>query len=124
MHCKIINDMADSTADNKYLAMVATNDDRLGQLIAAMLTPLGFNVRLIHRGESQGESMNDFALLIVDGDPIYPINDLSPAVIVISPSDQIAVYDDGADLVVNKPLEANIFLARIRSVLRRYGIKL
>ncbi len=116
--------MADSTADNKYLAMVATNDDRLGQLIAAMLTPLGFNVRLIHRGESQGESMNDFALLIVDGDPIYPINDLSPAVIVISPSDQIAVYDDGADLVVNKPLEANIFLARIRSVLRRYGIKL
>lgn len=116
--------MADSTADNKYLALVSTNDDRLGQLIAAMLTPLGFNVRLIHRGESHGEHINDFALLILDGDPAYPIQDLEPAIVVISPSDQIAVYDDGADLVVNKPLEANIFLARIRSVLRRYGIRL
>lgn len=116
--------MADSTTENKYLAMVSTNDDRLGQLIAAMLTPLGFNVRLIQRGESRGERINDFALLILDGDPVYPIADLAPAVVVISPSDQVAVYDEGADLVVNKPLEANIFLARIRSVLRRYGIRL
>lgn len=116
--------MSDSATKDKYLALVSTNDDRLGQLIAAMLTPLGFNVRLIHRGESGGEHLNDFALLILDGDPIYSIGELDPAIVVISPSDQIAAYDEGADLVVNKPLEANIFLARIRSVLRRYGIKL
>lgn len=116
--------MADSVNGNKYLAMVATNDDKLGQLIAAMLTPLGFMVRLIHPGDSRGEHINDFALLIVDGDPVYPIGNLEPAIVVISPSDQIAAYDDGADLVVNKPLEANVFLARIRSVLRRYGIRL
>lgn len=116
--------MADSVIDNKYLAMVATNDDKLGQLIAAMLTPLGFNVRLIRPGGSQSEHINDFALLIVDGDPVYPIDNIEPAIVVISPTDQIAAYDDGADLVVNKPLEANVFLARIRSVLRRYGIRL
>ena len=67
--------MADSS-NNKYLAMVSTNDDRLGQLIAAMLTPLGFSVSLIHRGESRGEQIDDFALLILDGDPVYPISDL------------------------------------------------
>lgn len=116
--------MVDSATDSKFLALVATNDDKLGQLIAAMLTPLGFNVHLIRPGESRGKHINDFALLIIDGDPVYPINNIEPAIVVISPSNHIATYDDGADLVINKPLEANVFLARIRSVLRRYGIRL
>ena len=115
--------MSDSES-KKYLALVATSDDKLGQLIAAMLTPLGFAVHLILPGDSHEEHINDFALLIVDGDPVYPIDGLEPAIVVISPSDHIAAYDDGADLVVNKPLAANVFLAKIRSVLRRYGIKL
>lgn len=116
--------MADSVNEEKYKALVATSDDKLGQLIAAMLTPLGFNVRLINPGGSKSEYINDFALIVVDGDPVYPIDNLAPAIVVISPSDHIAAYDDGADLVVNKPLEANVFLARIRSVLRRYGVRL
>ena len=116
--------MADSVTEQKFKALVATNDDKLGQLIAAMLTPIGFNVRLIRPGGSDAMHINDFALLVVDGDPVYPIDNLAPAIVVISPSDHIAAYDDGADLVVNKPLEANIFLARIRSVLRRYGMRL
>lgn len=116
--------MSDSSIERKYKALVATSDDKLGQLIAAMLTPIGFNVRLVRPGGSKSEHINDFALIVVDGDPVYPIDNLAPAIVVISPSDQVAAYDDGADLVVNKPLEANVFLARIRSVLRRYGVRL
>lgn len=116
--------MEETANEPKHLALVATNDDRLGQLLAAMLTPVGFSVKLIRRGASKDLHLDDFDLLVLDGDPAYSISGLAPAVVVISPSDQIAMYDAGADLVINKPLVANIFLARIRSVLRRYGIRL
>lgn len=110
--------------DNKHLALVATNDKTFGRLLADMLEPAGFTVKLIKRGGSQGLSMNDYVLMVLDGDPINPIDNLQPAVVVISPTDPIAMYDGGADLVMNKPITTNVFMARIRSVLRRYGITL
>ena len=44
--------------------------------------------------------------------------------VVISPDDPINAYDSGADLVIDKPLRTNVLLAKLRSVLRRYGVNI
>lgn len=118
------NYMADSINEEKYRALVTSGDDQMAPLIAAILNPVGFDVCSVRPECSDTEFLNNFALIIVDGDPVYPIGNLAPAIVVISPSDQIAAYDDGADIVLKKPLEANVFLAHVRSVLRRYGVRL
>lgn len=106
------------------LALVSTDDEKLGQLLCALLAPIGFKVSLIRSGASRSLNIDDFSLLVIDGDPKWPIEGIAPAVVVISPSNPVTVYDAGADLVINKPLESNIFMARIRSILRRYGIQM
>lgn len=107
-----------------HLALVATNDDKMAHLLHDMLSQVGFIVKTIKRSTSKNETINNYVLLVLDGDPINPIDGINPAVIVISPTDDVAAYDSGADLVLHKPLDANIFIARVRSILRRYGIKI
>lgn len=66
----------------------------------------------------------DFTLFVLDGDPKINITDIDPAVVVISPTDAVKAYDDGADLVLSRPFATNVFMAKIRAVLRRYDISL
>lgn len=96
----------------------------MARLLDNMLSAAGFLVKTTKRGSSSPESLDDYVLLVLDGDPTRQLDSIAPAVVVISPRDAVASYDKGADMVVNKPLVANIFMARVRSVLRRYGIDL
>ncbi len=67
---------------------------------------------------------DDFKLLIIDGDITDRLTSDNTALVVISPSNNIAAYDLGADAVIDKPIVANIFLAKVRSILRRYGTEI
>lgn len=103
-------------------ALLATTDKALPALLDAMLAPVGFTVQTIAPDKVGEMRHNDYVILMLDGDPHVAIDDIMPAVVVIAPSDPVAMYDEGADLVVPKPLVANVFMAKIRAVLRRYGV--
>lgn len=105
-------------------ALLATNDKALPRLLSTLLEPLGFTVQTIPMNAKGPAKPNDYVILMFDGDPEYTVADMMPAVVVIAPSDPVAMYDDGADLVVDKPLIANVFMAKIRAVLRRYGVRI
>lgn len=104
---------------------MATDDSSLSHLLSAILASACIDIKTcalqdIHTALNENDS--DFELLIVDGDVTEPLQSGYIALVVISPSDGVATYDLGADMVVYKPLSANIFLAKVRSILRRYGI--
>lgn len=104
-------------------ALVATDDNSLTEVLSAMLAPTGIEVQRVaaHSMEPYG-AHSAYTLVLVDGDPMGTVNQGLPAMIVIAPKDAVRAYDSGADLVVEKPLRANILLAKLRSVLRRYGV--
>ena len=79
-------------------------------------------VTVIPVGGSSEVNVKEFDLLVIDGNPAYGIDNVKIPIVVIAPSDPVALYDHGADLVLGKPLAANTFMARIKSVLRRYDI--
>lgn len=109
---------------NPRRALLATADKDLPVLLDAMLAPVGFTVQTIAPDKLGDMHHNDYVILMLDGDPSVAIDEIMPAVVVIAPSDPVAAYDEGADLVVPKPLVANVFMAKIRAVLRRYGVKI
>lgn len=120
-----MNDLTQNTTQTPARrALLATNDKALPKLLSAMLAPAGFSVQSIPADCSGVPCPSDYVILVLDGDPQIPLEGLMTAVVVIAPSDPVAVYDKGADLVVDKPLVANVFMAKIRAVLRRYGIKI
>lgn len=104
--------------------LLATDDKALPKLLLAILGPAGFSLQTVSIAQSAKLNPNAYTLLVVDGDPLMPISNLKPAVVVIAPSDIVKMYDAGADLVLTRPLVANVFMAKIRAVLRRYGITL
>lgn len=103
-------------------ALLATDDKALPKLLEAVLEPNGFDLQAVSLRGIKNIDPDDYAILVLDGDMQFIIDDGLPIVIVISPSDPIGAYDNGADLVVNKPLVANVLMAKIRAVMRRYGV--
>lgn len=103
-------------------AIVATNDHSLPQVLSAILEPTGIELQSVPAGSMKPYDADGFTLVMVDGDPKGEVGQGLPALIVISPEDPIGAYDSGADLVVDKPLRTNVLLAKLRSVLRRYGV--
>lgn len=105
-------------------ALLASNDKALTLLLPTLLAPTGYVVTAVARGCYNKADANDYDLLIIDGDPKLTFRTGLPAVVSVAPRDVVAAYDKGVDLVVSKPLMANVFMAKVRAVLRRYGIEL
>ncbi len=102
---------------------MATTDKSLPSLLSALLEPTGFEVQTIPACNAHDVQGKEFVILVLDGDLHFSVDCGLPAVVVISQSDAVDAYDKGADLVVDKPLVANVLMAKIRAVLRRYGVK-
>lgn len=126
-----------NTAEEEMVvgALVATADSQLGQLIRSALGEVGIAVKLISSVEHFPE-MNHmmFSLFIVDGD-LQPGDAMEiprilraeeatadAAIVVLSHTDDLEGYDAGADVVLPKPLSPKLFMARVRSIMRRYNI--
>ncbi len=105
-------------------AIVATNDHSLPEVLSAILEPTGIELQRVPAGSMEPYDAAGYTLVMVDGDPQGEVGQGLPALVVISPDDPISAYDSGADLVVDKPLRTNVLLAKLRSVLRRYGVSI
>lgn len=103
-------------------ALLASNDKALAVLLPTILAPAGYEVTAVARGCFKKSDAGDYDLLIIDGDPQLSFRDGLPAVVSVAPADVVGAYDKGVDLVVPKPLIAKVFMAKIRAILRRYGI--
>ena len=110
-----------NTLGYRRALLVSDNIALLG-IITAMLFPSGFEVELITMNEARELKPEDFTILIFDGDPSFKFTRFYPGVVVISPSNIAQIYDRGADLVLERPLVTNTFVAKIRAMLRRYSI--
>lgn len=105
-------------------ALLSSNDAHLATLLPTILAPTGYEVMAVAGGKYSKADANDYDILIIDGDPQLSFGEGLPAVVSVAPVDAIGAYDKGVDLVVNKPLMAKVFMAKIRAVLRRYGVEL
>lgn len=114
-----------SNADGPlWSALLATDDNELPRLLTAMLAPAGFNVQTVATRDCRKVDPSEYVIIFCDGNLQFSVSEQAPAVVVISPTDAVAMYDAGADLVVERPLIANVLMAKVRSVLRRYGIRI
>lgn len=114
-----------SANSQKYNALLATDDREMPRLIATIMVPAGFEMKAIGTKALDEEIHKDtYSIIIVDGNLPGPVSVNESAIVAISPDDPIATYDLGADLVIDKPLITNVFLAKVRAVLRRFGIKI
>lgn len=111
-------------ASNDKRALIATDDNSLPAVLSAMLAPTGIEVQRVDSQSMRPYGESDYMVVMVDGDPRGEVGQGLPAMVVISPDDPIGAYDSGADLVVDKPLRTNVLLAKLRSVLRRYGVNI
>ncbi|MBD5187937.1 MAG: response regulator transcription factor [Bacteroides sp.] len=111
------------TQKNKR-ALVATDDHSLPAVLTAMLAPTGIEVQCVDSQSMQPYAESGYTVVMVDGNPLGEVGQGLPAMVVISPDDPINAYDSGADLVIDKPLRTNVLLAKLRSVLRRYGVNI
>lgn len=110
--------------DTNRKALLASDDTTLAMLLPTLLAPAGYEVTAVPFDRCKKSDAKAYDLLIIDGDPTLQFDGDLPAVIAVAPEDVIAAYDKGVDLVVNKPLMARVFMAKVRAVLRRYGIEL
>lgn len=107
-----------------WSALLATDDKELPRLLTAMLAPAGFSVQTVAARDCPKVDTREYVIVFYDGDLQKPVSGQNAAVVVISPTDAVAMYDAGADLVVERPFIANVLMAKVRSVLRRYGIRI
>lgn len=105
-------------------ALLASDDASLAILLPALMAPTGYEVTAVARSAYKKSDARNFDLLILDGDPRMTFEAGLPAVVSVAPTDAVTAYDKGVDLVVNKPLMAKVFMAKVRAVLRRYGIEI
>lgn len=103
-------------------ALLVSSNKALPGILAAMLARVDFEIQLISMDEAQVLKPEDFTILIFDGDPTFQFTKFLPGVVVISPSDAAKTYDQGADVVLERPLASKVFVAKIRAMLRRYNI--
>ncbi len=114
---------ADETNTTDYRrALLVTSNKALPGILTAMLAPVGLEIEVISMADAQKLQPEDYTVLIFDGNPEFEFTKFPPAAVVISPSDATLMYDLGADVVVERPLAANILVAKIRAMLRRYKI--
>ncbi len=104
--------------------LLASNDNVLAALLPMLLAPTGYEVVTVAQGCYNKADAHLYDLLIIDGDPKMNFDGSLPAVISVAPTNIIGAYDKGVDMVVSKPLIAKVFIAKIRAILRRYGIEL
>jgi len=88
------------------------------------MAPSGYVVTAVARGCYDKSAAHEYDILIIDGDPSHTFGNGLPAVVAVAPTDIVAAYDKGVDLVVPKPLRAKVFMAKISAILRRYGIEI
>lgn len=113
-------------------ALVATADPQLRSLLAMTLRGNGIDVQECHTLHAAADASRcHAALFVIDGDtdPTEAISltrslrhngaTAGAAIVMLSFQESIEAYDAGVDLVLMKPVSMNIFLARIRSILRR-----
>lgn len=105
-------------------ALLASNDAHLATLLPTLLAPTGYEVTTVAGGKYSKADANDYDILIIDGDPQLTFGEGLPAVVSVAPIDAIGAYDKGVDIVIDKPLMAKVFMAKIKAVLRRYGVEL
>ncbi len=111
-----------STDSVTIRALLATNDRSLPQALSALLASNGIELQTVDKCGPEHFESQDYIILMLDGDLTYPVGDGLPALVVIAPSNPIEAYDKGADIVIDKPLRANVLMAKLRAVLRRYGV--
>ena len=107
-----------------YRALLASDDKALVTLLPTIMAPAGYDVTAVARGCYDESAADQFDILIIDGDPHHTFGQGLPAVVAVAPTDIIAAYDKGVDLVISKPLRAKVFMVKIRAILRRYGIEI
>lgn len=118
------------------MALIATADDGLRQLLASSLRDAEFDVSEKSRLADIAPDSTDFSLILIDTD-FWPAESLrllrklrqgacgyNTAIIIISHTNSLEAYDAGVDMVLTKPISVPLFMARVRSVMRRYGIRI
>ena len=114
-------------------ALVATSDPKLLSLLSMALRQTGIEVQEFQTLSGIPENADTYRLFVVDGD-IKPGNAIElsrdlrrqqstvdAAIVLLSFDEAIVAYDAGVDMVMAKPVSINLFMARIRSILRRYN---
>ena len=114
-------------------ALVATSDPKLLSLLSMALRQPGIEVQEFQTLSGIPENADTYRLFVVDGD-IKPGNAIElsrdlrrqqstvdAAIVLLSFDEAIDAYDAGVDMVMAKPVSINLFMARIRSILRRYN---
>ena len=114
-------------------ALVATSDPQLLSLLSMALRQTGIEVQEFQTLSGIPENADTYRLFVVDGD-IKPGNAIElsrdlrrqqstvdAAIVLLSFDEAIDAYDAGVDMVMAKPVSINLFMARIRSILRRYN---
>lgn len=116
-------------------AIVAVADSRLSSLLAYALREAGIAVRETNSYADITTQTDACRLYVIDadseaGDAITLLRVLrgqdvttSSAMMLLTGHDnEIEAYDAGVDMVLSKPLSVPLFMARVRSVLRRYNV--
>lgn len=116
-------------------AVIATDDSKLGHLLAMALREAGVAVKEAQSFDAINADDVQSKLFIIDDDLKVGGNSMKffrylrsqqmpekPALVLLSRSSSVAAYDAGVDVVLSKPVSVPLFMARIRSVLRRYQI--
>lgn len=114
-------------------ALVATSDPKLLSLLSMALRQTGIEVQEFQTLSGIPENADTYRLFVVDGD-IKPGNAIElsrdlrrqqstvdATIVLLSFDEAIDAYDAGVDMVMAKPVSINLFMARIRSILRRYN---
>ncbi len=134
MDTSIDKDYAPGLSETVAAAVVATDDKRFGHLLAMTLRGVGVAVKETNAGEDIQAAGSDCRLFVIDGDlssgdAIGLIRTLrsqestcDSALVILAPRDEVDAYDAGVDMALPKPISMPLFMARIRSVMRRYRI--
>lgn len=109
-------------SDSTYQALLASDDAEFPTVMRAILLSAGIRMHTVRKNELAYEAERQYyTLIVIDGDLPVAIHADETVVVAVSPADVVMAYDMGADLVINRPMVSNVFLAKVRSVLRRFG---
>lgn len=136
MNISIDKDYAPGFFETVAAAVVSSDDVKLRRLIAVTLREAGVAVKEMSSaaGPLCGERVR-CQLFVLDsgmsasGSVIETLRVLRSgerggdcALMLLSDNDLVEAYNAGVDMVLSKPISMAMFMARVRSVMRRYGI--
>lgn len=128
------NDYAPGFFETVAAAVVATDDNKLGHLLAVALREAGIAVKETHSFDGLSAEASRSQLFVVDGDSrcgnaVEALRQVRGAksgedcaIVFLSHGDSLEAYDAGVDMVLCKPISIPLFMARISSVMRRYRV--